>query len=64
MIKHKTKADCELEFVDYILSVGIERWCEMDEGNKCYYCIWLKNGETRYWTNLSDESIKKLSFDN
>lgn len=61
--KHKTKVDCEKEFVEYILSVGIEKWCEMDERNKTYYQIHLKNGEIRYWTNLSDESLKKLSFD-
>jgi hypothetical protein len=64
MVKqHKTKAECEKEFVEYILLVGIERWCEMDERNKTYYQIWLENGEIRNWTNLSGESLKKLGWD-
>lgn len=61
-MKRKVKADYEREFVQHIASVGIKNWCEMDEGRKTYYCFWLKNGETRYWTNLSDESRDVLGL--
>lgn len=58
----KSKAECESQFVDYVLSVGgIEKHCEMDEGRKTYYQFWLKNGEIRHWTNMSAENLERIS---
>lgn len=61
-MKRKTKADNEREFVQHILAAGIKSWCEMDENRHTHYCFWLKNGETRYWTNLSAQSQKLLGL--
>ncbi len=58
---NKTKAQCENEFVDHILSVGgIKNHAEMDEGRNTYYEFRLNNGTLRYWTNMSDENLKRL----
>lgn len=62
-MKKKTKAECETEFVDYILSKGgIEKYCEMDERGKTYYQFWVKNGEIRHWTDMSPENLKRLGI--
>lgn len=61
---YKPKAQQEKEFVDYILSVGgIKNHAEMDEGRKTYYEFRLNNGTKRYWTNMSEENLKRL-YDN
>lgn len=61
---YKTKLQQENEFVDYILSVGgIKSHAEMDEGKKTYYEFRLANGTKRYWTNMSDENLKRLGIE-
>ena len=55
-----SKAECEKEFVDYILSVGLKGYAEMDIKSNTYYQFNLKNGETRHWTNMSNENLKRL----
>lgn len=57
---YKSKAEHEKEFVQSLLSVGIKNYGAMDERGNTYYVIYLKNGTTRYWTNLSDESLKLM----
>jgi hypothetical protein len=58
---YKCKEEAEKEFVDHILSVGGILSCsEMDCGNATYYKFSVKNGETRYWTNMSEENLKRL----
>lgn len=59
---YKDKAYHEKEFVEQILSVGIERVFETDEGNKTYYCFDLKNGIQRFWRDLSEENRIKLGI--
>lgn len=55
------KALAEKEFVDYILSTGgIEKHIESVEGRNSYYKFFLNNGEIRFWTNISDENLKRL----
>ena len=61
-MKRKVKADYEREFVQHIVSIGIKTWCEMYDHGRLHYCFWLKNGETRYWTNFSDESRDTLGL--
>lgn len=56
----KSKAECEKEFVQCLLSVGIKGYGAMDEGRNTYYVIYLKDGTTRYWTSLSEESLKLI----
>lgn len=60
---YKNKAECEKEFTTYILSVGgIESYGNTYEKGKWYWFFNLKNGERRYWTNLSEESQKLLGI--
>ena len=54
----------EDKFVNMLLEIGIKTRCEMSEGRNTYYCFWLKDGQQRYWTNLSNENRKKVGFDN
>jgi len=57
------KAEQEKMFVDMILKKGgINSHCEMYERGHDYYCFWLKNREQRFWTDMSDESLKKLGI--
>ena len=64
MMAYRKKAECEKEFVDYILSVGgLGSHAEMDEGRNTYYEFRLKNGTKRYWTNMSDENLKRLGIE-
>lgn len=56
----KSKEVAEKEFVDSILSIGIERVYETDEGNKTYYCFDLKNGMQRFWKNMSRENLDRI----
>ena len=57
---YQNKAYHEKIFVEQILSVGIERVYETDEGNKTYYCFDLKNGTQRFWKDLSEENKEKI----
>jgi hypothetical protein len=34
----------------------------IDEGKNTYYEFRLKNGEFRYWKNISDKNFKKLGL--
>ena len=52
----------EDEFVAYIKNIGIDEKLCMAEGVNNYYRFILKNGEYRYWTNLSMEHQKELDF--
>lgn len=56
----KNKAYYEDLFVKHLLEVGVENWCETYERGNYYYCFWLKNGEQRYWTNMSEEHIEEI----
>lgn len=59
-----TKDQYEKELVDHILAVGLETMMEMyGEGHKrnnLYYRFVLKNGEERYFTNMSKEGLRRL----
>ena len=57
---YQNKAYHEKIFVEQILAVGIERVFETDEGNKTYYCFYLKNGNQRFWRDLSEENKEKI----
>jgi hypothetical protein len=60
---YKNKAECEKEFVQYILSVGgVKCGGKMYERGNYYWFFDLANGERRYWTNLSEENQKLLGF--
>lgn len=60
---YKKKAEQEKEFVDYILSVGgVVYHREMAEGNKTYHEFKLANDTTRYWTDMTEESLKRLGI--
>ena len=59
-MKYENKTEYERDFVQHLLSVGIKGYSEMYDRGKTYYMFNLKNGETRYWTNLSEESLKAL----
>ena len=59
-MKYKDKAYHEANFIEQILLVGIERVYETDEGNKTYYCFDLKNGNQRFWRDLSKENKEKI----
>ena len=56
----KNKAYYEDLFVKHLLEVGVENWCETYERGNYYYCFWLKNGEQRYWTNMSEEHLEEI----
>lgn len=61
--RNKMKAKIEKDFVRIILSKGgVKRYCCMSEGHNNYYRLELKNGEIRYWGNLSTESLNKLGI--
>ena len=57
---YQNKSYHEKNFVEQILTVGIERVYETDEGNKTYYCFDLKNGNQRFWRDLSKENKEKI----
>ena len=57
---YKNKAQCEKEFTEYILSIGIKTYGKTDDNGNCYWFFNLKNGMRRYWTNLSEENQKTL----
>lgn len=59
--KEKRKLE-EDKFVDMLLQIGIKNKCQSNEGRNTYYCFWLKDGQTRYWTNLSEENRKRVGF--
>ena len=59
--KEKRKLE-EDKFVSHLLKTGIKSKCESSEGRNTYYCFWLKNGEQRYWVNLSQENRIKVGF--
>lgn len=58
----KPKAEYEKEFVQHLLEVGIKGYSEMYAHGRLHYMFNLENGETRYWTNLSEDSLKKLGL--
>ena len=55
------KAEAEKIFVQEIVKriqdIGLDFWCEMDEGRHTYYCFTFKNGSQRFWTDMSDENL-------
>lgn len=57
---YKSKAECEKEFVQHILSIGLESHGKTYDKGRYYWFFDLKNGERRYWTNLSEENQKLL----
>ena len=57
---YKNKAQCEKEFTEYIVSIGIKTYGKTDDKGNCYWFFNLKNGMRRYWTNLSEENQKTL----
>jgi len=59
----RTKAECEKEFVDYLLKIGITAYAEMEEKSKTYYEFRLENGELRYWKDISVENLKRLGIE-
>ena len=59
----RPKVECEKEFVDYILKIGLIGYAEMDEKRNTYYEFRLKNGELRYWKNLSQENRERLGME-
>ena len=64
----RPKSECEKEFVDHLLSVGIKAYAEMDEVDKkqnvhTYYEFRLNNGELRYWKDMSSENLKRLGIE-
>lgn len=63
MTYKEKKALVEEKFVNMLLEIGIKTKCESTEGRNTYYCFWLKNGDQRYWTNLSKENRIKLGFE-
>jgi hypothetical protein len=56
----KNKAYYEKKFREYIKPIGIEWTCCMEERGNYYYCFMLKNGEQRFWTNCSQETLDYL----
>lgn len=55
------KADIEKLFIQQLIDAGgIKSFYRIYEQGNFYYCFDLNNGTRRYWTNLSEESIKKL----
>ena len=62
-MKYVKKADREKAFVDYIKGIGIKWHCKALERGNWYYCLELNNGEIRYWTNFSEESLKELGIE-
>lgn len=50
------KQEAENEFINYINKIGIKTY---EKGN-CYWFFNLENGEQRFWTNLSDASLKRI----
>lgn len=60
---YKTKAECEEEFVDMIIDKGgLKSWGETYDNGHWYQFFDLKNGERRYWTNMSDKSKEDLGI--
>ena len=59
----KSKAQCEKEFVDYVIEKGLVGFSNSYENGHCYWVISLQNGETRYWQDLSEDSRKRLEID-
>lgn len=63
MKKRKNKAEREHEFVQMILDKGgIKAHMKMYERGHMYYAMELNNGEGRYWTDFSQDSLKKLGI--
>lgn len=57
------KSEREKEFVDYILSSGgIDCYGKQYERGHWYWFFNLKNGERRYWTDMSEKSQKILGI--
>lgn len=60
------KDEYEKALIDHILDVGLEKCWEMyGEGHKSqnlYYRFDLKNGEIRYFTNVSKEGLRRLGI--
>ena len=57
------KADAEKQFIQQVLNAGgIKSYYETYEHGNYYYCFDLQDGSRRYWTNLSEESAKKLGI--
>ena len=56
------KEHAEKLFVENLIKIGIEKyWC-MEEKGRFYWKFCLKNGQYRYWTNLSQENQLKLGI--
>lgn len=60
---YKKKAEWEKEFVQEIKG-NIKTYGCSDEYGNTYWFFSLKNGQQRYWTNLSEESQKELGVSN
>ena len=54
------KAEQERAFVDMLLEIGIKNYGASDDNGNTYWFFNLEDGQQRYWTNLSEESQKKL----
>lgn len=58
------KAEAEKIFVQEIVKcireIGLDFWCETDEGRHTYYCFTFNNGAQRFWTDLSNDSLAKI----
>ena len=56
----KSKAKFEDEFIEQIQAAGIE-WCsKMYERGLWYWFFMLKDGQQRFWKDLSEENQKTL----
>jgi len=62
MTKAKLRVKLEEDFVKRILKIGINNMSRVREDNDWCYRFELKNGDIRYWINLSKESLEKLGF--
>lgn len=64
MKKYIKKADREKEFVDMLLNEkgGVIRHMCMYERGHLYYAMETGNGEGRYWTDFSHQSLVRLGM--
>lgn len=56
------KAQQEEIFVTHIKEIGIKSYSKMYDHGNWYWAFTLKNGERRYWTNLSPRGMAELGI--
>lgn len=53
----------EKKFVDMIITKGgVKKYVVMADGNHGYYHLELNNGDIRYWSDFSNESLQRLGL--